>query len=293
MSRTIREAHQWASSFLQQHERKPAGEAHFTAEVLLRHLLGWDRARFFAYRDEMLHSRLWEELQHMIEQKCQGVPLQHLVGSQEFYGRAYQVTPDVLIPRPETEGLVEEVLKQSDTLWGDQLCSVVDVGTGSGAIAVTLAAERSAWRITAVDLSETALQVARENAVRHKAEQRIRFLQGDLLTPLIARGERVDIVVSNPPYIPTREIETLAVEVREHEPALALDGGEDGLDAYRRIAEMLPRVTKKHKGLVAVEVGIGQSEQVADLLKRVLPRGDVRIIPDLAGIARVVSVIWC
>lgn len=295
MSKTIREAHRWASSFLQQHDTEATGESHFIAECLLRHVLGWDRARFFACADELLPQGKWLEFQRFIEKKSNGVPLQHMIGAQEFYGRSFCVSADVLIPRPETEELVETVLAQADALWEKRHCVVTDVGTGSGAIAVTLAVERPEWHVTAIDLSAAALDIARKNAKRHGVASRIRFLEGDLLVPMMDRGEvveRPDIVVSNPPYIPTRTIPTLAVEVKDHEPLLALDGGNDGLAVYRRMATMLPRVMKREKGLVALEVGMGQSRHVADMLTQAFPHGEVTILPDLAGIERMVFIQW-
>lgn len=294
MSVSIREAHRWASSFLQRHSQMTADEAHFTAEYVLRHLLGWDRSRFFAYAGETLPEEQWIKLQQLIEKRSEGVPLQHLIGRQEFYGRPFHVSPDVLIPRPETEVLVETVLREAETLWGEQPCRVIDVGTGSGAIAVTLAAERPSWDVTAVDLSAAALALARKNATRHGAASHIQFIQGDLLQPFIDSKdmERFDIVVANPPYIPSRDIETLAIEVKGHEPLLALDGGRDGLHVYRRLATMLPHVMKQEKGLVAVEVGAGQSRQVATILRNVFPQGEAAIVPDLARIERVVSLKW-
>lgn len=288
---TIREAHQWAFSFLHEGGQRPE-EARFAAERLLRHFLGLDRAQFFVKQQDPLPSDVWIAYKRVIEQKRVGIPLQHLIGTQEFYGRAFRVSREVLIPRPETEILVEEVLRQADASWGSEACSVVDVGTGSGAIAVTLAAERPSWQVTAVDLSRSALRIARENAGRHGVEGRIRFLPGDLLAPLIERRERVDMVVSNPPYIPSSEIPTLAPEVRDHEPKLALDGGADGLDVYRHIMIQLPYVTREQRGLIAMEVGIGQSEQVAQWLHRTFPKSECRIVPDLAGIERVVLAVW-
>lgn len=292
MRMTIREAHRWASSFLQQHGTESSDEAHFLAECLLRHVLSWDRACFFACPDAPLPEAHWPELQRLIAEKSKGVPLQHLIGSQAFFGRSFSVSPEVLIPRPETEGLVDEVLKEAAAIWGGSSCSVADIGTGSGAIAVTLAAERPSWHITAIDLSATALETARQNAARHGVDSRICFLAGDLLQPIIEDGQCLDIVVSNPPYIPSRVIETLAVEVKHYEPRLALDGGGDGLDMYRQMAASLPHVMKQDKGLVAVEVGMGQSRQVAHIVGRVFPYGKVKIVPDLAGIERVVLIRW-
>ena len=165
--------------------------------------------------------------------------------------------------------------------------SVCDVGTGSGALAVTLAAERPRWVVFATDISSAALAVARENARRNGVEERIRFLRGKWLEPLRQGGDRVDVVVSNPPYIPSKEIAALKREVRDFEPRLALDGGEDGLDAYRRIIEQIPDVLRL-PGLVAFEVGMGQSRHVAGMLESMPLSVSVSIVPDLAGIERVV-----
>ena len=291
MNVTIREAQMWASSFLQQ-SGMTKDEALFTGERLLRHLLQWERAHFFAHREEPLSPALYEQFRQLVILRRAGVPLQHLVGYQEFYGRRFEVSPEVLIPRPETEGLIEAVLQETDAMWGMRPLTVVDVGTGSGAIAVTLAAERPEWKVYAVDISPPALQVARRNAARSGVGDRVHFLKGDMLTPFVERGEQVDIVVSNPPYIPLADMAQLAVEVREHEPTLALAGGEDGLAAYRVLATMLPDVVRREQGLVAVEVGAGQSPAVADILTGALPRGEVRIACDLAGIERVVLVRW-
>ncbi|WP_054951176.1 peptide chain release factor N(5)-glutamine methyltransferase [Numidum massiliense] len=291
MCQTVEEARRWASSFLQRagiSER----ESQFAAERLLRHLLQWERARFFAYRETQLPPKLWPKYERLIMERAAGAPLQHLVKYQEFYGRDFRVSPDVLIPRPETEVLVEEVLQTARFIWGEQPCAVVDVGTGSGAIAVTLAAEQPSWQVAAVDLSPAALRVATHNAAAHGVGERMRFLEDDLLTSLVADGEQFDIVVSNPPYIPTGDIVDLAVEVREHEPRLALDGGTDGLAVYRRLTAMLPSVVKEKKGLVAFEVGIFQSGHVARLLQQALPFSTVRTMSDLQGIARVVLASW-
>lgn len=291
MTKTIREAHRWAFSYLC-NRGVDEPEARVAAERLLRHLLKWDRARFFAHDLEAFPPPLWGAFERLVKARGAGVPLQHLVETQEFYGRAFHVNGDVLIPRPETEGLVEAVLGQADAMWRGRACAAADIGTGSGAIAVTLAAERPHWHVTATDISAAALRTARRNAERHAVDARIQFLQGDALSPLIRRRTRVDLVASNPPYIPSADIGALAVEVRKHEPRLALDGGRDGLDVYRRIVSGLPRVMKEAQGLVAFEVGIGQSGHVAEMLKTFRPGGKIRIIPDLAGILRVVMLSW-
>ncbi|MBW5445957.1 HemK family protein methyltransferase [Cohnella sp. CFH 77786] len=161
---------------------------------------------------------------------------------------------------------------------------VLDVGTGSGALAVTLAAERPGWRVTASDLSADAIAMARDNSALHGVMSRISFVLGDLLIPFV-QGPPIDILVSNPPYIPSRDLPGLQREVREHEPHLALDGGDDGLEPYRRMAEqlsMLPRLPR----LVAWEVGAGQAEEVAALLRAAADWTDIRFVVDYAGIQR-------
>lgn len=280
---TIREALTRASSFLREAGAKDPG---FEAELLLRHCLGWDRTRFLISLTDPVPAEVVERLDELLWRRSRHEPLQYMFGSQEFYGRPFAVRPGVLIPRPETEILVEQVLLHARQLWPDTaVLDVADIGTGSGAICVTLACERPGWNVTTVDLSPDATAIARENAERLGA--RIRFLQGDLVQPLLAAGEQVDILVSNPPYIPSTDVDQLDAEVLEHEPRLALDGGADGLDCYRRLCQALPSVLKA-RALVAYEVGIHQSRAVADLLTASGVIADVQIVPDLAGIERVV-----
>ncbi|MBD2868317.1 peptide chain release factor N(5)-glutamine methyltransferase [Paenibacillus sp. IB182493] len=175
--------------------------------------------------------------------------------------------------------------------------TVVDVGTGSGAIAVTLAVQRPRWRVRASDLSPDALAVARTNAARHEAAGRMAFVQGDLLAPFLAGrepggssaaprvGEAIDVLVSNPPYIPAADLQGLQREVRDYEPRLALDGGADGLEPYRRMLEQLPLLAKLPR-IVAFELGIGQPRIVADMLRGIGAWDEIRIIDDYAGIER-------
>jgi release factor glutamine methyltransferase len=258
----------------------------FEAEVLLRHCLGWDRTKFLTSLQETIEAEVVSALQELCERRAQHEPLQYMIGRQEFYGREFVVGPGVLIPRPETEILIEQVLKHADRLWSaDARLDVADIGTGSGAIAVTLACERPRWQVTSVDLSSDALAIAESNAER--LEARVRFLQGDLVEPLVEQGQLLDILVSNPPYIPSEEVDRLDAEVRDYEPRLALDGGKDGLDCYRRICAALPRLLKP-RALVGFEVGIHQSRDVAELLQASGVINNVEIVPDLAGIERVV-----
>lgn len=282
---TVREAFQRASLRLR---HAGVDSAVSDAERLVRFVLGWPRERFFAHPDAVLPPEAEERLDALVARRAAGEPLQYLLGEQEFYGRPFRVTPAVLIPRPETEVLVEAVLAATDAMWSPHAAlAAVDVGTGSGAIAVTLAAERPRWRVWAVDCSAEALAVARENAARHGVAARVAFACGSWLAPLRREGRRVQVVVSNPPYIPTADIAGLEREVRDHEPRLALDGGPDGLNAYRSLARELPDVLDR-RAVVAVEVGAGQAEAVAGLFRATGLFARLTVTPDLAGIPRVV-----
>ncbi|WP_168121471.1 peptide chain release factor N(5)-glutamine methyltransferase [Paenibacillus sp. HB172176] len=303
---TIREALTGASAWL---EAQAVDEARSNAELLLMHVLGVERAALLlAWNDPFPaeKGKLWQAL---LRRKAAGEPIQYMIGSQWFYGRPFAVTPAVLIPRPETELLVEAVLAAADRLWPDAAAeegapasaarpsadapTVVDVGTGSGAIAVTLAAQRPGWRLCASDLSPDALDVARANAARHGAADRMAFAQGDLLAPFLAGGSdntehagmRIDVLVSNPPYIPAADMGGLQREVRDYEPHLALAGGEDGLDPYRRMLEQLRGLSRIPR-IVAFELGIGQPAIVAEWMERMEAWDDIRIIRDYGGIDR-------
>jgi release factor glutamine methyltransferase len=281
--KTIREALARASSFLRESGAK---DPLFEAELMIRHCLDWDRTRFLTSMMDPIAPETIGQLDGLCQRRAQHEPLQYMFGSQEFYGRPFVVRPGVLIPRPETEILVEHVLQRADTIWQEtDKLSVADIGTGSGAICVTLACERPDWNVATVDLSPEATAIARENAERLGAK--VRFLQGDLVEPLLLTGDQVDILVSNPPYIPSTDVDELDDEVRAYEPRLALDGGADGLDCYRRLCGALPKVLKA-KALVAFEVGIHQAQDVGNLMKASGVIDEVEIISDLAGIDRVV-----
>lgn len=223
------------------------------------------------------------DFEDVINRKADGVPAQYIIGEQEFYGRSFEVTPAVLIPRPETELLVEAVLKYGNQLApqpGERL-TAVDIGTGSGAIAVTLALEAKGLRMLASDISPQALDVARRNASRLGAD--VEFRQGNLLEPFA--GLAPDMIVSNPPYIPASDIEELQPEVRDHEPRTALDGGPDGLYPYRVMMDQLPLLATPPR-LIAFELGMGQAQDVADMLRAAGHWDEIVTIPDLAGIDR-------
>jgi release factor glutamine methyltransferase len=250
------------------------------AEGLLLHLVGKNRAWLLAHLDDDFAGCTAIRYEGMIRRRLAGEPMQYITGEAEFYGLPFHVTPDVLIPRPETEHLVERVVALARSFAQPR---IVDVGSGSGAIAVALAHDLPAARITAIDISEAALALARENAERSGADTRIRFLHGDLLGPITA--ERFEVVVSNPPYVPSAERDTLAVEVRDHEPALALFAGDDGLEIYRRLIPAAYFVLVPG-GFIALEIGYGQSERVESLLAT-SGFAQIEFTPDLQGIPRV------
>jgi release factor glutamine methyltransferase len=255
--------------------------ARLEAEVLLADALGSDRGRLYLERavSEAVRLRFAE----LLDRRGRREPLQHLRGRQEFFSRDFVVDPCVLIPRPETERLIETVL---GLLRPIERPRILDVGTGSGVIAVTLALELPDARIFATEVSAAALDVAKENARRLGVGERIEFRSGDLVAPFA--GERFDLVVSNPPYVPSEEIAGLSPEVRDHEPRVALDGGADGLEFYRRLAACVDGVLAE-RGWLAVEIGFGQG----DAVRRIFSQSGapaVEVERDLEGIERVVVV---
>ena len=252
------------------------------AELLLMHLLGRDRAWLIAHSNDNIDPKHWEPYYDLLQRRRHGEPIQYITGETEFYGLPFRVTHDVLIPRPETEHLVEKVIGLVASVPSPR---IVDIGTGSGAIAVALARQLQNVAITAIDLSAPALTIARENAELNEVTHQIRFLQGDLLAP--AAGEQFDIVVSNPPYVPEIDRPTLSVEVRDYEPGLALFAGNDGLEIYRRL---IPQAFAclVGGGFIALEIGYGQSAAIAELLDAAGFR-NIEFTPYLQGIPRVAS----
>jgi release factor glutamine methyltransferase len=281
---TIFEALKWASSFLVEN-----GRDENVGEIYLRHLVGMSRSELLAEQRRSVPGDKWEEFQDGVRRHVGGVPIQHIIGVEEFYGREFVVNENVLIPRPETEELIYYGLQKMKGLFSvaDTPLQAADVGTGSGAIAITLKleADRLPLDMMAVDISREALAVARENSERLGAE--VRFFEGDLLQPLMEEGIKLDILLSNPPYIPLTDRETLSDVVVEHEPELALFGGEDGYDLYKRFMEVLPLVMKE-KCLIGFEVGVGQGETVADLLRNTFPDTEVEVVHDINGKDRMV-----
>lgn len=277
----IFEALKWASSFLREHGREEN-----IGEMLLCHYLGLSRAQLLAEIREELSPAVKEKFVAAIEKVVSGVPVQHIMGYEEFYGRKFLVNEEVLIPRPETEELVQGLLVRIGRLYpATDVIKVVDVGTGSGAISITLALEDERLDVMTVDIAKASIDVAQENAAR--LGTKVRFIEGDLLEPLIEEGQKVDVVVSNPPYIPEDDIATLSTVVKDHEPLRALVGGQDGLDFYRRFMKEIPLVLKE-RGIVAFEVGVGQGEDVAQMLRVTFPGATVEVVNDINGKDRMV-----
>jgi release factor glutamine methyltransferase len=262
------------------------------AELLLLHVLGRDRAWLYAHPEEILEEASISRYFELVEQRAAGTPTQHLTGRQEFWGLEFEVTPDVLIPRPETEHVVEVALERLGPVPPGgaprgQGLQVADVGTGSGCLAVALARELPAAEIVATDVSEAALAVAKRNAQRHGVLPRVRFVQGDLLGPLLEASRRFNLIVSNPPYVARHDAATLAREVGEHEPAQALFGGDHGAELYGALIGQAEALLVPGGALV-LEIGYNLLDFVQPLCGAMTWRS-VRVTNDLAGIPRVIS----
>ncbi len=270
---TAREALDRAKSAL---ETRSGEEARLEAEVLLRHVLGLSRAGLFSDFYRTLTDAQFADFWRLVQRRAAGEPVAYVIGHREFYGLDFIVTPDVLIPRPETELLVEEAI----ALAGDRALAIADIGTGCGNIAISLAKHLPAARVFATDVSPAAIEVARRNCARHIGEH-VTLLVGDLLAPLPGP---VDMIVANLPYVRTADL--LQVNTSGFEPRLALDGGAGGLDQIRRLCAAAPRCLLPD-GAVLLEIGQGQREPVAALLARHFPDAAISFAADLAGIDRV------
>ena len=258
------------------------------AEVLLRHVLDMEKEQLYMNGDEPLSAAEEVKFRELLRQRSEREPVAYITGHQEFWSQDFFVSPAVLIPRPETELLVEVALQCVRRLATGSPVKVLDVGTGSGAISVCLAKEQAASQIFAVDISPVALDVARLNARRHGVADRIRFLPGDLLAPIKSLRTIFNLIVSNPPYIRSGELSLLAPEIREWEPTIALDGGVDGIDSYCRIIEEGHRHLTTG-GFIVLEIGADMASAVADLFSRSGYYGPVSVYQDYAGKDRVIA----
>jgi release factor glutamine methyltransferase len=271
------------------------------AELLLIHVVGRDRTWLYTHPEETISPEAASSYFALLQRRARGEPTQHLTGKQEFWGLEFEVTPDVLIPRPETEHLIEVALDRlavrelhagrAPQLKGENV-TLVDVGTGSGCIAIALAKELPAATVFATDISKPALGVAHRNALRLGFDNRIHFLESNLLERFSSLATHhspplFDLIISNPPYVSRRESEVLPIEVREHEPHAALFGGEEGYELY---GALIPQAAQQLRpgGLLVLELGYNSLPAVEPLLDRSVWT-NIGVTNDLAGIPRVLS----
>ncbi len=271
------------------------------SQLLLCHVINVDKIYTYTHKDEIIDSLFVDKFLKLIDKRKSGYPIQYMLGKQEFMGLDFFVKEGVLIPRPDTEILVEYIIElvKGKCFKSKEHIKIVDIGTGSGTITLSLAHYIENAHIYSIDVSDIALQVAAENSKRLGLESKVTFLKGDLFKPLDGLNIQgsIDIIVSNPPYIPTKDIAELQKEVAEYEPKLALDGGEDGLDFYRRIVSDSGKYLSDN-GVLALEIGYDQGPAVKKLLedkgtltKKNIPQNHpqcIEIIKDLAGHDRVV-----
>jgi len=273
----------WADEFFR---GKGLATPRLDAEVLLAETLGMDRVGLYTHFDQPLQTEELARFKKLIRRRLQHEPVAYIIGQREFWSLTFKVTPDVLIPRPETEILVAEALKVfSGPEQTERNFRILEIGTGSGAISVALAKELPAALLVATDLSEKALSIAQENALRHGVHQRIHFLQGDLFHPL-AEGSAFELIITNPPYIAHDDFPSLPPEVRDFEPRVALDGGKDGLTFFRKV---LPRVGEflRPEGWFLAEIGAGQEQKIRQIAQENREFISCDFVPDLSGIKRV------
>jgi release factor glutamine methyltransferase len=259
-----------------------APEADLSARLLAEHLLGWDTARLYTSGGELEPTGFAGEFDALVARRAAREPLHYIVGHREFWAVDFEVSPAVLIPRADTELIVEVALELFPS--PAEHLVVAEAGTGCGCLAVAIALERPNARITATEISEAALDVARRNARRHGVADRITFVQGDLLAP-VSDGGGFDFIMANPPYVAELSRPGLQPEVRDHEPDVALFGGADGLHLIKRLVEQVP--ARLHQGgYLAFEFGCGQDEDIERLVRATAGLELVELKRDLQGIAR-------
>ncbi|QCR31414.1 peptide chain release factor N(5)-glutamine methyltransferase [Lysinibacillus sp. SGAir0095] len=277
--KTIFEALNWASSFL-----VDKGRDENAARLLMQHIYAMNYSGLMMRMHDAIDEEKWNQFQKDVEEHAKGRPVQYITGVEEFYGRTFRVDESVLIPRPETEELILGTIERMKKLFGDGTeLKLADIGTGSGAIAITMKKEWPTAEVVATDISEAALETAKMNARQLQAN--IEFRLGDLTAPL--EEEKWDVILSNPPYIAFDEAKEMSEIVLDHEPHSALFADEDGLILYRKLAEQLPNLVKK-PALIGVEIGYTQGEAVANFFKSTFPQGKIDIVKDINQKNRIV-----
>lgn len=267
----------WASSFLEENNQEP-----YIAEYLLLESMDWTKTDLLMHLRKEMPSDFLREYQKNLEQIVNHIPVQYLVGSTEFYGRRFKVNEHTLIPRPETEELVDLILKENQ----DEYQNVVDIGTGTGIIALSLSLERPNWQVTGVDISKEALEVAVRNKQAHHAQ--VDFLESDVLKNY-PKNKLIDILVSNPPYISYDEWDEMDESVRLHEPKLALFAKNNGLAIYEKIAKESQSILSE-TGRIYLEIGYLQAQAVCSIFQSSYPSKQIRVLKDLNGQDRIIEV---
>ena len=257
---TVRRVLEWTTGHLKKYG---SDTPRLDAEILLSHARGCQRIQLYTSFDEPLSDAVRGQMRELVQRRAKSEPVAYLVGQREFFSLSFKVTRDVLIPRPDTETLVMEVL---DGVKGSPSAHVLDLCTGSGCVAVSVAKNAKAVRITATDISTAAIAIATDNANRHQVQDRIEFVESDLFAA-IPSGRKFDVIAGNPPYIPSAEIDHLDAEVAKHEPRLALDGGADGLEIIRKIVEQAPKFAAP-SALLLLEFTPEQADAITQLLEK-------------------------
>lgn len=282
MTWTISTLLDWTTIYFTNHKIE---EPHLEAEILLAHALKIKRIELYMQHERVLKEEELAAFKQMILRRIKREPTAYIIGYKPFMSLDLNVTKDVLIPRPETEKLVEESISLVK-LTGKDIVHVADIGTGSGAIGVSVAKYCKSAKVYATDISKAAIGVAESNAEKHGVKERISFYLGDLFSP-IPEGIKFDLILSNPPYIKTSEIKDLQPEISKYEPAGALDGGSDGLDYYKRIVSQAPAYLAD-SGYLLLEAGYGQAESIIETIKNTGAFRETKKIKDLSGIDRVI-----
>jgi release factor glutamine methyltransferase len=277
MGEKLYEVQNWASLFLEKHNRESR-----VAEILIQHHLNISRSQYFMMMQDEIPKEKIQQIKMDIQRHAEtGIPVQHIMGYEWFYGREFAVNEHVLIPRPETEELVQHVIQKV----GNKPLSIADIGTGSGIIATTLKLELPQTTVYASDISEKALEMAKGNAETLHAQ--INFFQGDFLQPFVEGNVPIDVLVSNPPYIAKSEEKRLSDTVKKFDPSLALFAEEEGLAAYRMIMDQVRKVPDLK--WIFLEIGHSQSNAVHQIIKSIFPKSTIQTIQDINGKDRIVS----
>ncbi len=282
---TIQKLLTWVTEYLTQ---KGVDSPRLSAELLLSHVLGLKRIELYTQYNKVVPQEQLTQLRGLVKRAGEHEPVAYLVGRTEFYSIEFEVTPDCLIPRPETELLVQRSIELLRKRTGPQ--SVCDLCTGCGIIAVAIAKNVPDVKVMATDISEPALGVAAKNVEKHKLGERIELRHGDLFEPLVPQLDVFDLIVCNPPYVSAAEYEALDRNVKEYEPRLALYAGQDGLDVYRRIVEKVDQFLKPD-GILLLEIGYLQGPAVRELLEQTKALAQIRIDKDLQSHERVVTAV--